>query len=191
MKKIFILVLLSLIINDIKSQYSIAPKFGISAPFFIGNDIKYYKVSDSFNPMIYNSGITFEYQLKGNHSYLNSGILLFHFDKIKYISIPLNLKISLGKKIKPYINFGIYNSFLIGSVENYKKYDCGINPGFGFQIKIFKEIELFLEYQKYYGIKTAYVEVYPNQMGGNDIEYYNNNFGFYNFGINYTIKEKK
>lgn len=168
----------------------IGGKYGFYSPSIIQKIIDPEIKLFVYEPKLFNTGIIVEYPLKGEHTSISSGIFFTNFIA-SYITIPTDIKLHFGKNLRVNIVFGFYNSFLTSKQDNYNFFDWGLNPGLGIGYCIKDKFEIFIDYQKYFGIKSAYLVSSPSHFGTTSYTGETNNFGFYNFGILYKIPIKK
>jgi hypothetical protein len=118
-------------------------------------------------------------QLSGNYSnpdghsafYSPSGKSTFSFD---YISLPLLVKASFGKKVQFFVNAGPYIAFLLSgtnkftygdyvyinrNIKEFKRLDFGIASGAGFAVSIKKSWMVHIEFRNYLGAQQILVNI--------------------------------
>jgi hypothetical protein len=176
--------------NNSAQSLIVGCKYGFYNPFFLSKLINPNEPALKYASHAFNTGLTCEIPLKGNHTSFCSGVLLTNLN-VSYITIPATLKIHFGKYVKTNITVGVYNSFLAGKTKNYKSFDFGLNPGIGFSYGFKTRYGIFIEYQHYYGTKTAYNEVYTSHWGTLSYMSRTHNYGFYNVGLTYKIIKER
>jgi len=140
------------------------------------------------------------YERKGADLLVNSIMLnyTFHFD---YLTIPLLIKASIGKKLRFLVSAGPYFSYLINQTyinnhyypynfeypipdqstyENANKLDFGIIGCIGIEVRIKNQYALSLEVRDHYGLVNT--KLFPDFVGSDGMKY-----NFDNNAINNSI----
>lgn len=127
----------------------------------------YYKQIDNSESTLFTKinqfGLTFAFSPYYSKFSIESGLELEKKDPADYLTVPLGFRITLGKKVKPFFEGGVYYSFLMKEYTNtYEmKNDFGARLGGGLQFALGRQWRLELGTFKRFGFIGSLIEKKP------------------------------
>jgi len=94
---------------------------------------------------------------------VESGVGIERKEFVDYFSVPLGFRIAIGKTVRPFIEGGVYYSFLMddNSEEYIMKNDYGAQLGGGLQIALGRQWRFELGFLKKFGFANSLIEKKP------------------------------
>lgn len=145
--------------------FTFAQDFTIGARYSYGEGT-YKQIKNSektaFSP-IHQFGLTFAFSPYYSKLSIESGVEIEKKDFADYLSIPMGFRITIGKKVRPFFEGGVYYSFLLkDKTELYvMKNEFGTRLGGGIQIILGRQWRLEFGAFKKFGFSGSMVEVKP------------------------------